>query len=261
MHIDYGVDYLRVTKDSDLVPITVQIPNREMAYRDNKGVQSATLNLYARISTPSGKVVQTFEEAMARDVPDSLFQKTLTESSLFQKAVPLRPGLYRLDVVIKDLESGNIGVIGTALRVPRFEEQTLGASTLVLADRIESVPAAQTGLGPFVFGSFKVRPRLSKEFKTSESLGLFFQIYNLESDEAIRKPSFAVTYRLLRDQREVWTSTENSDTLHRIGEQATINRLIPLSAFAPGHYALEVIVRDRVSGQSLTRNAEFSLQP
>ncbi len=160
MRIDYGVDYLRVTNDSVLVPITLQIPNREMAYHDNKGVQSATLNLYARVSTPSGKVVQTFEEVISRDVPDSLFQRTLEQSSVFQKAVPLRPGLYRLDVVVKDLESGNVGVIGTALRVPRFEDETLAASTLVIADQIEPVPAGRIGVGPFVFGSYKVHPRL-----------------------------------------------------------------------------------------------------
>ncbi len=261
MQVDYAVDYLRVTNDSVLVPITLQIPNREMAYRENKGVQSATLNLYARVSTPSGKVVQTFEQAISRDVPDSLFQKTLQQASIFQKAVPLRPGLYRLDVVVKDVESGNVGVIGTALRVPRFEDETLGASTLVIADQIESVPAGQLGLGPFVFGSYKVRPRLSREFTAVESLGLFLQIYNLQSDDAIHRSSVYVTYRLLKEQREIWTTTENSDSMHQTGEQITVNRLIPLSAFAPGRYSLEVLVRDRVSGQSITRNAEFTLKP
>jgi len=261
MRVDYGVDYLRVTNDSVLVPITLQIPNREMAYRDNKGVQSATLNLYARVTTPSGKVVQTFEQAISRDVPDSLFQKTLQQASIFQKAVPLRPGLYRLDVVVKDAESGNVGVIGTALRVPRFEDETLGASTLVIADQIESVPAGQLGLGPFVFGSYKVRPRLSREFTAAESLGLFLQIYNLQSDEAIHRSSVYVTYRLLKEQREIWTTTESSDSIHQAGEQITLNRLIPLSAFAPGRYTLGVSVRDRVSGQSITRNAEFTIKP
>jgi len=261
MRIDYGVDYLRVTNDSVLVPITLQIPNREMAYHDNKGVQSATLNLYARVSTPSGKVVQTFEEVISRDVPDSLFQRTLEQSSVFQKAVPLRPGLYRLDVVVKDLESGNVGVIGTALRVPRFEDETLAASTLVIADQIEPVPAGRIGVGPFVFGSYKVHPRLSREFTVAENLGLFLQVYNLHSDDAIHKSSVYVTYRLLKEQREIWMTTENSDSIHQSGEQVTVNRVIPLSAFAPGRYNLEVVVRDRVSGQSVTRNAEFMLKP
>jgi GWxTD domain-containing protein len=261
MRIDYGVDYLRVTNDSALVPITLQIPNREMAYHDNKGVQSATLNLYARVSTPSGKVVQTFEEVISRDVPDSLFQRTLEQSSVFQKAVPLRPGLYRLDVVVKDLESGNVGVIATALRVPRFEDETLAASTLVIADQIEPVPAGRIGVGPFVFGSYKVRPRLSREFSVAENLGLFLQVYNLQSDDATHKSSVYVTYRLLKEQREIWMTTENSDSIHQSGEQVTVNRVIPLSAFAPGGYNLEVVVRDRVSGQSITRSAEFMLKP
>jgi GWxTD domain-containing protein len=261
MHIEYAIDYLRATSDSVLVPITLQIPNREMAYRDHKGVQSATLNLYARVTTPSGKVVQTFEEAISRDVPESLFQKALEQSSIFQKAVPLRPGLYRLDVVIKDLESGNVGVIGTALRVPRFEEQTLGASTLILADQIEPVPSGRIGLGPFVFGSYKVRLRLSHEFSVKENLGLFLQLYNLRPDEALRKSSILVTYRLLKNETEIWSTTETSDSIHQAGEQVTLNRLVPLSAFAAGQYKLEVSVRDRVSGQSLSRSAEFTLKP
>ena len=117
IHIDYRVDYLRVTSDSVFVPITLQIPNREMAYREKNGVQSATLNVYAQITTVSGRVVQTFEEAISRDVPAAHFQKAIEQSSIFQKAVPLRPGLYKLDVVVKDVESGNVAVIGTALRV------------------------------------------------------------------------------------------------------------------------------------------------
>jgi hypothetical protein len=145
--------------------------------------------------------------------------------------------------------------------VPRFEDETLGASTLVIADQIESVPAGQLGLGPFVFGSYKVRPRLSREFTAAESLGLFLQIYNLQSDDAVHRSSVYVTYRLLKEQREIWTATEGSDSIPQAGEQLTVNRLIPLSAFAPGRYRLEVSVRDRVSGQSLTRNAEFTIKP
>src|SRR5882762_7630868 len=261
MRIDFAVDYLRVTNESILVPITLQIPNREMAYRDNKGVQSATLNLSARITSPSGNVVQTFEEVISRDVPSSLFQKALDQSSIFQKAVPLRPGLYRLDVVVKDVESGNVGIVQTALRVPRFEDQTLGASSLILADQIEPVPATKLGLGPFVFGSYKVRPRLSHEFSQSESLGLFLQLYNLQPDEALRKSSVFATYRLLRAQKEVWSATETSDSIRQTGEQVTLNRLIPMSSFAPGRYTLQVEVRDRVSGQSISRDAEFTLKP
>jgi hypothetical protein len=232
-----------------------------MSYRDNKGVKSANLNLYARITTPSGRVVQTFEEVISRDIPASLFQKTLEQSSIFQKSVPLSPGLYRLDVVVKDVESGNIGVIDTALRVPRFESETLGASTLILADKIEPVPSTQLGLGPFVLGSYRVRPRLSHEFAKAESLGLFLQLYNLQRDEAVQKSSVFVTYGIVRNHEQVWGSTESSDSFRQTGEQVTLNRQIPLAGFAPGAYSLEITVRDRVSGQSISREAAFQIKP
>lgn len=261
IHLDYALDYLRVTSDSVMVPITLQIPNREIAYRDNKGVQSATVNLYARITTPTGRLVQSFEESISRDVPATLFQKTLEQSSIFQKSVPLSPGLYRLDVVVKDAESGNIGVIGTALRVPRFEEGMLGASTLILADKIEAVPAAQIGLGPFVIGPYKVRPRVLREFTSSENLGLFLQIYNLQRDEAFQKPSVLVRYTLLKNGDQVWTTTEDSDSIRQNGEQVTLNRLVPLAAFAPGSYKLRVNVQDRVSSQTIVRETEFRIKP
>src|SRR5262249_7527378 len=153
------------------------------------------------------------------------------------------------DVVVKDNESGNLGVIETAVRVPRFEEGTLGASTLILADKIESVPAAQIGLGPFVIGPYKVRPRVSREFSRAENLGLLLQSYNLERDEAFQRPNTLVKFPLLKNGDPVWTSTETSDSIRQNGEQVTLNRLIPLAAFAPGSYQLQVNVQDRVSGQ------------
>jgi len=259
MQVAYDVAYLRVTSDLILVPITLQVPNREMGFRGKNGVQSAVLNVYARITTPGGRLVQSFEDAVARDFPESLFQKSLDQSSIYQKSVPLHPGLYRLDVVVKDVETGNIGVIETSLRVPQYEEGVLNASSLVLADKIESVPSGQVGLGPFVFGPYQVRPRLSHAFTNSENLGIFMQLYSLKLDEIFHETSVSATYRLLRDKKEIWSSTETSGSIRRDGEQVTLNRRLPLAAFAPGKYTLEIEVTDQISRQTVIRTADFEI--
>jgi len=160
----YRADFLRATADTDLVPITVQLRNRDLSFQSKQGVQSAVLDLYGRITDPGGRVVQTFEDVISRDFPESLFQSSLDLYSIYQKSVPLRSGLYRLDIVIKDMQSGNIGVLGTALRVPHFDQEKLDASSLILADQIERVASRQIGTGQFVLDSYKVRPRLSQEF-------------------------------------------------------------------------------------------------
>src|SRR5438445_3857151 len=183
VRFNWRPDFLKVTSESVLVPISIQIPNSQLSFTNKEGVHSATLNIFGRVSSLTGRVVQTFEDAVSRDFPDSLFQQSVKLSSIYQKAIPLRPGLYRLDLVIKDVQSGNVGVVNSRLQVPRYADEKLEASSLILADQIEHVPAKQIGAGQFVLGSSKVRPRLEGDFTTADKLGIYMQVYNLKPDD------------------------------------------------------------------------------
>ena len=261
IHMDYRTDFLRVTSNTVLVSITVQVPNRDLSFQSKQGVHSAVLNLYGRITTPGGVVVQTFEDVISRDFPESLFQSSLNLSSIYQKSVPLRSGLYRLDLVVKDTLSGNLGVFNTALRVPRFEDDKLDASSLILADQIEIVPSSQTGTGQFVLDSYKVRPRLSREFSSIDKLGIFLQLYNLKRDETSHKTNVSVAYRITNDQQEIWRAVETADRLHQGGEQLTIERLIPVEPLLPGRYTIEVTAIDLLTNDTIIRTADFTVKP
>ena len=261
VHIEYRADFLRVTSGTVLVPITVQVPNRDLSFQSKQGVYSAVLDLYGRISTPGGVVVQAFEDVISRDVPESLFQSSLKLFSIYQKSVPLRSGLYRLDLVIKDTLSGNLGVFNTALRVPRFEDDKMDASSIILADQIEAVPSREIGTGQFVLNSYKVRPRLSREFSTSDKLGIFLQLYNLKVDDTLHKTDVSVAYRILKGQEEVWRAVETADHLHQGGEQLTIQRYLPVDSLAPDKYSIEVIAIDLLSKETIIRTAEFTVTP
>jgi len=257
----YRADFLRATSNTVLVPITVQLHNRDISYQSKQGVESATLDLYARISDPGGRVVQTFEEVISRDIPDSLFQSSRDLYSIYQKSVPLRSGLYRLDIVIKDNQSGNIGILGTALRVPHFEEDKLDASSLILADQIEPVASNQIGTGQFVLNSYKVRPSLSQEFSASDKLGIYLQIYNLKLDEISHKTNVSVAYRITKDLQEVWHALETPEHLHQGGEQLTIERFISVSSLTPGRYTVEVTGIDLLTNETVIRSADFTVKP
>jgi GWxTD domain-containing protein len=257
----YRFDFLRVTDDTDLVPITVEIPNREMTFQEKDGVQSALLHVFGQISTLGGRVAQTFEDSVKRDIPDSLLQQSLRGQSIYQKAVPLRPGLYRLDIVVKDVNSGNVGVINTRLPVPRFDQQKLASSTLILADDMEPVSARDIGLGQFVLGDVKVRPKLDSTFTNDQKMGVYFQVYNLKMDDKTRKTNVKIQYRVLEGSQPILEKTETSGQLGQNGEQLTIEKEIDLGAFKPGRYRLEIIVNDLVAQQTVTQTADFTVKP
>jgi GWxTD domain-containing protein len=260
VHFTYRTDFLKVTSDTVLVPITVQIPNHQLTFKSKDGVHSAQLNIFGRVSTLTGRTVQTFEDSVARDFPDSLYQLSLKTSSIYQKALPLRPGLYRLDLVIKDVESGNVGAENVRLAVPRYDEEKLAASTLILADQIEHVPAKQIGTGPFVLGSSKVRPRLDGDFTTADKLGIYLQIYNLKPDEKSHKSNASFVYTIKKGDQQIMQFKETSEEMKQTGDQVTIERLLPLATLVPGKYNLEVSATDVLAQSTISRTADFSIK-
>jgi GWxTD domain-containing protein len=256
----YTTAFLKVTSDTVLVPITVQVPNSQLSFKAKDGVHSAEINVFGRVSTLTGKVVQTFEDSVMKDYPDSLFANSVRQSSIYQKSIPLRPGLYRLDLVIKDVSSGNVGAENTRLAVPRYEDDKLSASTLILADQIEHVPAKQVGAGPFVIGSSKVRPRLDADFTPNDKLGIYMQVYNLKPDDKTHKSDASFTFTVKKGEQQIMQFKENSADMKQTGDQVTIERLLPLATLAPGKYTLEVTAKDNLAQTSISKSADFLIK-
>jgi len=260
LKFDYRFDFMRITSDTVLVPITVQIPTNQLMFQNKDGVDSATVNLFGRISTLSGRVVQTFEDTVHRDIPASLIDQASSTSSIYQKAVPLSPNLYRLDIVIKDINSGNVGVVNTRLAVPHFEDDQLSSSSLVLADQITEVSAKDIGLGQFVIGDVKVRPKMDETFAQNEPMGVFLQVYNLKIDDKTHKPDASVEFRVLKGNQEVLKYDMPKNQLPERGEEMTLKNLVALNAFSPGRYKLEVAITDNIAKQTITPSSDFSVK-
>ena len=100
--------------------------------------------------------------------PLSLLQTIARHFENLSEGGAAEPGLYRLDIVMKDVNSGNVGVVNTRLAVPRFEDDQLSSSSLILADDIQRVSTKDIGLGQFVLGDVKVRPRMDQAFTPSD---------------------------------------------------------------------------------------------
>jgi GWxTD domain-containing protein len=256
----WRTDFMKVTNDTVLVPITIQVSNGQLNFQSKDGIHSATMNVFGRVSTLTGRVVQTFEDPVSKDFPDSLFQQSLKLQSIYQKAVPLRPGLYRLDIVIKDVQSGNVGVVNTRLAVPRYADEKLDASTLILADQLEHVPAKQIGTGQFVLGSTKVRPRLNSDFTTSDRMGIYLQVYNLKPDDKTHKSSATFQFTVKKGAAQVLQFKETSEEMKQTGDQVTIERWLPLASLAPGKYTIEISANDGISNQSVSKTADFTVR-
>ena len=259
---DYRFDFMRITSDTVLVPITVQVPTRQLTFKEASGVDTSTLNVFARVTSLSGRVIQTFEDTLVDEQPASLLQQSLGTAQIYQKQVPLTPGLYKLDIVIKDVNSGNVGVVDTRLAVPRFQEDTLSASSLILSDQIAPVSAKDIGLGQFVIGDLKVRPKMDATFTPADKMGVFLQVYNLKVDDKTHKADASVEYRVVKDKETdpILKFTVGSDKMPQHGEELTLPYAITLGSLPPGKYTLAVAITDNLAKQTITPTTSFTVK-
>jgi len=163
-------------------------------------------------------------------------------------------------VVVKDVIGGNMSNFEMALNVPRYDEEKLASSSVILADVIEKVPSRSIGAGQFVLGSYKVRPRLDDTFRYDEKMGIYLQLYNFLPDEKTRKPSGTIEYVVVNNgtNEKVFELTEDiAKVAEASAQQVTINKRMTLTALKPGQYTLRMKVTDKNSNQTLTPAATF----
>jgi len=269
MPFDIRTDFVRVTGDTVLVPVTIQVKNKDITFASKDGIQRGTVNIFGRVTGLTGKIAQTFEDTVQVDVPNDLLEKTQQHSSLYWKAIPLRPGRYRFDVVVKDINGDRVGTWSRGVQVPDFNEDKLASSSMILADHMEKVPAKSIGAGNFVIGQTKFAyPHLEPasgqpaSFKRDQRVNLWMQVYNLQPDEKTKRPSAKVEYEIVNvaTNQPVLHSSESTDTMGNLGDQMTLEKSLALTSFEPGIYRLTVKVDDNVSKQQITPSVRFAVE-
>jgi len=258
----FRTDFVRVTEDSVLTPITILLQNKDLAFQEQQGIHRAMIHVYGKVTGINGRVAPggVFEDTISQDIPDALFKQGLDSASIHQKIIPLRPGLYKLDLVLKDINSGNVGTVSQRLQVPRFPDDKLQLSSLILADLVENLPPSQIGSGSFILGSNKVRPNVSDDFRHDRNLTLWFQVYNLKLDEATKKPSATVETLITKNGREVKRDVEQASELSNAAAQMTLSKMVPLKDFEPGEYSVQVKVTDNLTKDVIASAEKFTVR-
>jgi GWxTD domain-containing protein len=257
-------DFVRVTEDMVLTPVTLQISNKDLAFQEQDGIHSALGHVLIKITSITGRIAPggVVEDSIRADIPDAFFKQQLEGVQLYQRIIPLKPGSYKMDIVLKDMNSGNVGVINQALRVPRYPDERLSLSSLILADKVENLPVNQIGSGSFALGSNKVRPSVASEFHRDrdKDINFWFQVYNLKLDEGTKKPSATVELLITKNNQEVKKIVEESTEVSNAAAQMTIVKSLSTKDFEPGQYAIQVRVTDNLTKDIIAAKDNFTVR-
>jgi len=263
---DVRTDYVKVTNDTVIVPVTLQIRNKDITFNNKDGVATGTVNVLGRVSDLNHRAIQTFEETVTVQEPTELLAQAQNRASVYWKALPLRPGLYKIDIVIKDVNNpDHIGTWRRSINVPKYDDDKLAASSLILADEMTRVPSKEIGAGNFVIGNTHIRPRVPTgvsvpvTFHRSQNLNFWMQVYNLGIDEKSKQNGATIEYDVVNmtTNETILQTQELTSKTNPNADQVTLERTMPLASLQPGKYQITIKVNDGVTKQQIAESAPF----
>ena len=266
---DVRTDFVKVTDSTVLVPVTVQLKNRDITFVTKDGVSKGFVNILIKVTTLTHKTVQSDESTVEVEEPAELLQKAQERKSVYWKALPLLPGLYRLDIAIKDVNNpDHLGIFGTSLEVPAYHDEKLATSSLILADEMNTVSSREIGEGSCVIGNTHICPRVAPNrvtpvnFKRSQQLNFWMQVYNLGIDESTKSNEATVVYQIVDTATNsvVFEKQLESKDLGAHSDQLTVEKSLPMAGLQPGKYKVTIKINDTISKQEIAQSAPFVVE-
>jgi len=255
---DVRIDFFKQSDERIITAFTVQTNNKELQFEQVGGLQQATMNIFGRITAVSGKRSGIFEDSVTTTATTEELADARDKRSVYQKAVALTPGHYKVDVVVRDVGTGNKGLASLGFDVPKYDDKKLSTSSLILTANLRSTTERDIGQ-MFVIGNNKVIPNLSGVYHKGDQVGIYLQVYNAGIDQTTLRPAVDVDYILSKSGKEVYRQAEDWSGLSDSGQRLTLARLMPTTLMAPGDYDIKVQIKDRVGGQVVENKGKFSI--
>ncbi len=205
----------------------------------------------------------------------------------------LAAGSYELIVVVRERAgmdkrtTPKACVVRQSLVVPDFSTPAFTTSSVIVADRVDSLPEApepdQLAERPYVIGHNEVTPAADRVFRKTEELIVLFLIYH-PTVTTERKFDLQVEYHFFRrggagparggdhppalpgeryfnhtDPQRFTPAVLGEQFDPSAGQPVLAGQGVPLAGFQEGEYRLAILITDHLAGTSLSRDVFFTV--
>ena len=245
-------DYFRLNRQKILVPVTLQLQNKDMTFKRKGNVHTARIGLYGAVTSLDNQLIQEFEDELVISYNPEVLERSLRGRSMYQKVLILdNKTRYKLDLVVKDIGSGNIGAVKQAIIPPPSlkEGEKLSNSSLILSDFIRKLDVVPEDNQMFVLGDVKIRPSMDKSFSAKSLLAVYLHLYNFGLDQSSNAPNLQVRYRISRGGDLIHETTDNNGESVQFSspERLVLVKGFHLRGLEPGTYRMEVEAWDQLN--------------
>ncbi|HEY6803036.1 MAG TPA: VWA domain-containing protein [Pyrinomonadaceae bacterium] len=238
--VQLALTYLSTPANGPVVTSSIHIAGSGIAYRDEK--TPATLQLAGVVLNDKGKVAASFSNQVNVNPPKA---GAIDDGVFYTQHNPLAPGIYQVRVAARDEQSGRVGSALQWIVVPDLTKKQLATSSVLLDAQVFNAAATQVQLS------------VNHAFSRDSRLGYVLFVYNAKKDGS-GNPHLVIQTTVSRAGQTMLTSRERKiDNVGDDPERLAFGEQLALQTLAPGPYDLKIVIKDTVSGTSVTQSDYF----
>jgi len=251
-------DFIRIDSENYMVPVTLDFNPEDISFESVGEIWHSKLQVYGLITTLSNRRVFEFDDEILAEYNSRQLELAKQVNPSYQRKIAMRPGRYKLDLVVKDTVSENIGTQSLGINVPSNPEGRLATSSIILAKGIEE--GGQDLSQPYLFGIYKIKPQVNRTFDAGGSLGFYLEAYNFAVDQTSQKPVLEIKYGFARPGKEPESMRPITRGVTLDGDRIYFARMYQLNDIKEGRHDLVITIKDSLTGQTASEKVTFTVR-
>ena len=261
--------YFYTSAQEARVNLAMEIPPASLNFDKVKGKHHLDVNVLGIAYRPDGSVGGRFSDEVTLDFEKDDLKEFMQTPMRYQNQFAIAPGKYNLTVVLSG-GGQSFGKYEAPIEIDPYDGKAFGLSGVMLSKDLQHVAEPGSNVDadlladqiPFVVQGLKVVPAGNYQFKKSEKIFLYAQIYDPKQVES-NPPQLIVAYALVDEKtgKTVFTTgTVNAAAYVLKGSPLVpLGLKVPLDKIPPGNYRLELQAGQVNGSMSKIRTARFEV--
>jgi GWxTD domain-containing protein len=207
-----------------------------------------------KVSDLKGKTIFQYEKTFSLEFTEDQLKNMKSKSFALQDMIPLIPGNYKFNVLLKNTVSKEFTSFEKDIYIPQ-DITTLQMSSLILSYRVKKSTSPKSVIKPFQVGNYYLYCQPKKAFLPKEKLSIFFQILGLNKD---LKENGSLKFTFYKGEEEFLTKVKN---INEYKDKINYLEEFPLQHFPPANYKVKVSLLDKNKNEILSEKANFYITP
>jgi VWFA-related protein len=218
--------------------------------RDAEGKYQSTFDVVGFVVDQLGRAKGGISQTVKANLTEADYQRALSTGLTYTASTQLPPGYYQVRLVVREVDTGNIGTVSKYFEVPDLNNKQITMSSILLY----GVNPTGTSKNPQQLSAARVITR-------TQDLRYAAVIYNAKSEGSKAQVSSKLFVSqgdkvLFKEpEQPIKTAGSSAGQFLKIGQMG-------LSRVNPGHYVLTLVVTDPLADkkhQTVWRSVDFTV--